>query len=97
MVSSVFMASRAAPVIAWAITPSAMPLTWEVWTSIVAGAMSATSVLENEVARREKSSGMVTTAAYVPAASPAEPSSVSVSTQSKLLRSSAPLTSPPAS
>ena len=62
-VSSVFNVSRAAVVITWATTPSVMPLTCEVCTSMVAGAMSATSVLENDVACLEKSSGMVTTAA----------------------------------
>ena len=59
--------------------------------------MSATSVLENDVACLEKSAGMVTTAAYVPDSSPSRASSSSVSTQSKLLASSSPLTRPPAS
>src|SRR6478609_542065 len=96
-VSSVFIAFVAAAVMNSATTPSAMPRICDVCTSSVAGAMSLVSLLENDVACLEKSAGMVTTAAYVPASRPLFASSSSVSTQSKLSEPSSPLTSPPAS
>ena len=53
----------AAAAIVCPTTVSAMPRICEVCTVISAGLISSASVLENEVARAEKSSGMVTTAA----------------------------------
>ena len=62
-VSSVFSARVAAAVTARPTTGSAIPLTSEVCTSIVARSAASASFSLNEVARAEKSAGMVTTAA----------------------------------
>src|SRR5829696_2393464 len=66
---------------------------------ISAGSIWSDSLLEKEVARAEKSSGMVTAAEYFPDISPSAASCWSVSTQVKLLSvdASPPLTRPPAS
>ena len=62
-VSEVFSAFVAAAVIACPTTGSAIPLTCDVCTSMVAGCASTGSVFAYEVARAENSSGMTTTAA----------------------------------
>ena len=87
--SEVLTASVAAAAMACPTTGSVRPPTSEVCTSRVAGSRSAVPLpccpeRENEVARAEKSSGMVTTAAYRPARRPASASAASVSTQPKL-------------
>ena len=58
-----FSAFVAAAVIAWPTTGSAIPLTSDVCTSMVAGSACSASFSANEVARAEKSDGIRTTAA----------------------------------
>src|SRR5215207_6180195 len=98
-VSSLFNAFVAAAAMDWPTAVSAMPRIWEISTLISAGSIWSDSLLEKEVARAEKSSGMVTAAEYFPDISPSAASCWSVSTQVKLLSvdASPPLTRPPAS
>ena len=62
-VSEVFSALVAAAAMDCPTTVSAIPRICEVCTEISAGLICDASVLENEVARAENSSGIVTTAA----------------------------------